>query len=133
MKQKDAKNEFTYDVPNYFNACNVFKCGRKLLDRLDVSYERAYMTTPREVYFAEMLENLKEHNCRHRKLFSSKKLQEAVIRVMEESEEEAESSVNNVTTDTSFQSPVFINAQKKDANMSYERWLTSGILAETIK
>ena len=30
-KQKDAKNEVTYDVPNYFNAFNVFKCGRKLL------------------------------------------------------------------------------------------------------
>ena len=37
-KQKDTKNEVTYDVPNYFNAFNVFKCGRKLLDRLDVSY-----------------------------------------------------------------------------------------------
>ena len=41
-KQKGAKNEVTYDVPNYFNVFNVSKCGRKLLDRLDISYERAY-------------------------------------------------------------------------------------------
>ena len=35
--------------------------------------------------------------------------------------------------DTSFQYPVTMNAQKKDANMSLERRLASGILAETIK
>ena len=34
---------------------------------------------------------------------------------------------------TSFQSPVAINSQKKDANMSLERRLASGIIAETIK
>ena len=57
-KQKDAKNEVTNDVPNYFNAFNVFKCGRKLLDRLDLSYERAYMATQREEYFTEMMNHL---------------------------------------------------------------------------
>ena len=36
-KQKDAKNEVTYDVPIYFN---VFECGRNILERLDVSYGR---------------------------------------------------------------------------------------------
>ena len=55
-KQKYASNEVTYDVPNYFNAFNVFECGRKILDRLDVSYERACMATPKEEYFGEMLE-----------------------------------------------------------------------------
>ena len=43
MKQKDANNEVTYDVPNYYNAFNVFEGGRKLLDRPYVSYERAVM------------------------------------------------------------------------------------------
>ena len=52
---------------------------------------------------------------------------------MEEEEEEIKSNVNNITKDTSFQSPVAMNAQKKDANISYERQLDSGILAETIK
>ena len=35
--------------------------------------------------------------------------------------------------DTSFQSPIAMKAQKKDANMSLERRLALGILAETIK
>ena len=35
--------------------------------------------------------------------------------------------------DTSFQSPVAMNAQEKDANLSLERRLTSVILAEMIK
>ena len=40
-EQKYAQYEVTYDVANYFNNFNVFECGRNLLDRLDVSYERA--------------------------------------------------------------------------------------------
>ena len=47
-EQRGVKNEVTYDVPDYFNVFNVFECGRKLLDKLDVSYERAYMATPKE-------------------------------------------------------------------------------------
>ena len=35
--------------------------------------------------------------------------------------------------DTSFQSPITMNAQKKYANISLERQLASGVLAETIK
>ena len=27
-KQKDAKNEVAYDVTNYLNVSNVYKCGR---------------------------------------------------------------------------------------------------------
>ena len=49
-KQKDAKIEVTYDVPSYFN---VFECGRNILDRLDVSYERVCMATAREVLLYE--------------------------------------------------------------------------------
>ena len=52
---------------------------------------------------------------------------------MEEEEEEIESNINNITMDTSFQSPVDVNAQKKDANMSLGRQIYSGILSETIK
>ena len=41
-KQNNANNEVTNYVPSYFN---VFECGRKILDRLDMSYERACMST----------------------------------------------------------------------------------------
>ena len=91
------------------------------------------MDTPKEDYFMEMLDSLLEHNHCHGTPLSSKKLQEAVIRVMEDEEKYAERNINNVTTDTSFQSPVTINAQKKYANVTYEGQIASGILAETIK
>ena len=41
--QRDANNEETNDVNNYFNFSNVFECGRNVLDKLDVSYKRACM------------------------------------------------------------------------------------------
>ena len=52
---------------------------------------------------------------------------------MEGEEKDAKRKVNNVTTDTLFQSPVTINAQKKDAHVTYERQIASGILSKTIK
>ena len=68
-----------------------------------------------------MLEHLKKYNERHSQRLSSKKLRDAVIRVMEKEEEEIESHTNNITMDTSFKSPVPMNAKKKDANMSLEK------------
>ena len=52
---------------------------------------------------------------------------------MEEEEKYSERNVNNVTTDTLFQYPVTTNAQKKYANVTNERQITSGIHTETIK
>ena len=120
-------------MTNYVNAFNVLECGRKLLDRLDVSYERVCMATPREAFFTEMWNSLLRNNHLRGTPLSSKNLQEAVRRVMEEEQKYAERNVNNVTTDTLFQSTVTINAQNTDANMIYERWIASGILTETIK
>ena len=80
-----------------------------------------------------MLDSLHEHNYRHGTPLSSKNLWDAVIRVIEDEEKYAERHVNNVTMDTSFHSPVTINAQKKDSNVTYERQISSGILVETIK
>ena len=59
---------------------------------------------------------------------SNKNLQKAVIVVMEDEENDAKSNVNNVTTDTLFQSPITINAQNKDANVTYDRLLALGVL-----
>ena len=52
---------------------------------------------------------------------------------MEEEEKYTKRNVNNVTTDNLFQSPGTINAQKKDADVTYERRIALGILAETKK
>ena len=48
-------------------------------------------------------------------------------------EKNADRNINNITMDTMFQSPVTTNAQKKNANVKYERLIASDILAETIK
>ena len=79
------------------------------------------------------MNHLIEYNRRHGTPMSNEKLQEEVIRVMKDEEKYAKRNVNNVTTDTLFQSPATINAQKKDTNMTNERRIASGILAETIK
>ena len=50
---------------NYFNAFNVFGCIGKILDILYVSYERAFVATPKEEYFGEMLDQLIKHNRNH--------------------------------------------------------------------
>ena len=132
-KQKDAKNEVTYDLPSYFNASKILECGRRILDRLDMSYEITCMATQRAEYFTKMLYYLLEHKHRHNTPLSSKNLQEAVRRVTEEEEKYAKRNVNNVTTFTLFQSPIAINAQNKDANVKNERKIASGIHEKTIK
>ena len=71
-------------MPKYVNAFNVFECGRKLWERLDVPYKIACMATAREEYFTNMLDSLLDNNERYGNPLPSKKLQEEVSRVMEE-------------------------------------------------
>ena len=52
---------------------------------------------------------------------------------MEEEKEEIERNINNITRDTSFQSPIAICVQNKYANLSLERQLASGVLAEMVE
>ena len=79
------------------------------------------MTTPKEEYFMEMLDYLLEHNHRHGTPLCSKNVREEAIRVMEYEEKDSESNVNKVSNDNLFWSPITINAQKKDANITYDR------------
>ena len=126
---KDEGNEVTYDVPTYdvlnFNVSNVFECGR---NNPDMSYERAYMATSDNEYFTDILDHLNRYQDRHGQRFPNKKLKEYVLCVMEQQEEEIEHNINNITCDTSFESPVTMNVQKKDANWALERQLAAGIL-----
>ena len=52
---------------------------------------------------------------------------------MDEEEEEMERNINNITCDTSFQSPFTKSVQKKDASWSLERRLAAGVLAEIVE
>ena len=69
----------------YFNASNIFEYGR---NNPDVSYERAYMVTSGNEYFTDILEHLNEYHNPHGQRLSSKNIKEAVLRVMEQEDEE---------------------------------------------
>ena len=84
---KDAKNEVDYEessvtdeVPSNFN---IFECGRNILNRLDVKYERACMATKKEEYYTDLLENMIEHNDLLKTLFSKEKLLQAINTITE--------------------------------------------------
>ena len=89
-------------MPSYFN---TLECGRNILGRLDVTYERARMDTPKEKYYTTLLETLVDDNNRNGALLSNEKLRQAVSKVMEETEAEFE-CCDKITMDTLFQSPV---------------------------
>ena len=91
------------------------------------------MATSGNEYFTRILDHLNEYHDCHGQILSSKKLKEAVLRVMEQEEEEIERNIDTITCDTSFESPVTMNVQKKDATFSLERRLAAGILAEIVE
>ena len=96
-------------MPNYFN---IFECGGNLLDRLGVTYERVCMDTPKEKYYTKLLKSLVDNNNRNGAPLSNEKIRQAVSIVMEETEAELKRNINEITMDTSFQSPV----QNKDVS-----------------
>ena len=56
---------------SYFN---IFNCGRNILNRLDVTYERVCMVNQKEEYYMILLETIIDHNDRQNVPFSSEKL-----------------------------------------------------------
>ena len=112
LKYKEYKESaVTKEVWSCFN---IFKCGMNLLDRLDVTYQRAFMATPKDKYYNTLLNTLvDENNCKDAPLsLSNEKLLQAVGKVMEETEAEFERNINKIICNTSFQSPI----QKKDVS-----------------
>ena len=81
----------------------------------------------------DILDTLNRYQDCHGQRLSSAKLKEAVLRIMDEEEEEMERNINNITCDTPFQSPVTKTVHKKDANWSLERRLAAGVLAEIVE
>ena len=93
-EQKFAEYEessVTKEVRSYFN---IFECGRNLLDRIDVTYERAFMSTPKDKYSTKLFKTLVDDNNRNGAPLSNEKIQRAVSIVMEETEAEIERNIN---------------------------------------
>ena len=84
LKDKEYKEpSATKEVKRYFN---IFECGRNLLDRLDVTYQREFMATPQDKYYTKMLENLVKTNNLRGEPLSNERLRQAVIDVREETD-----------------------------------------------
>ena len=77
---------------NYFNVSNVFECGRK---NLGVSCERVCMATEDNEYFTDILDTLNKFQDRHGQRLSSKNIKEALLRIMEEEEEDIGRNIHN--------------------------------------
>ena len=63
---------------------NIFECGRNILHQIDVTYQRAFMATPQDKYYTEMLENIVKMNNLRGEPLSNERLRQAVIDVREE-------------------------------------------------
>ena len=103
-----------------------------ILDRIDVTYERACMVTQKEEYYTYLLENMIKHNDCSNTPLSKEKLQQAINTIVAETEDE-ESRANNMTTDNLIQPPVTTNAPREKTDVANERQISSDILTETIK
>ena len=111
LKYKEYKeSSVTKEVKSYFN---ILKCGRNILDQLDVTYQRAFMATPKEKYSNAFLDTLAKDNNIKGEPFSNDKIRQEVGKVIEETGSEFERKINNITCYTSFQYPT----QKKDVSI----------------
>ena len=81
----------TDKVKSYFN---IYKCGRNLLDQLGVTYQQAFMATPKDKYYNTLLDTLdKENNLRGNPL-CNEKIQQVVDKVIEETKAEFDFNYN---------------------------------------
>ena len=108
LKDEEHKDHsVTEKVTSYFN---IFECGSNILDRLDVTYQRAFMSTSKDKYYNAFLDTLvKESNLRGEPLYNQN-FQKAGSDVIEETEADFERNYNEIMCDTSYQSPII----KKD-------------------
>ena len=58
-KEEHKELSVTEKVTGCFN---IFECGRNVLDQLDVTYQRAFMATPEDVYYKETTNSLIKAN-----------------------------------------------------------------------
>ena len=117
---------------------NINKRGNNILNRIDVTYEQACMASPRDKYYTKMLETLVDCNEHNNTPFSNQKIQEAISKVMAETEAEKRniiSDTHNVDMDTFSPYPVMTNTQGENANtiLTSDRLNNSDMLEEILK
>ena len=84
MKDEEHKEpSVTEKVKSYFS---IYECGSNILDRIDVTYQQAFMATPKDKYYNALLDTLVKDNNLMGAPLSNQKIQEAVSDLMEETE-----------------------------------------------
>ena len=87
----------TGKVKSYFN---IYEYGINILDRIDVTYQRAFMITPKDKYYNALLDTpVKDNKPRGETLFNEK-IHKSVGKVIKETESEFERNYNE------YQSPI---------------------------
>ena len=91
-------------VTNYFN---ISECGRNLLDQLDITYQRAFMTSPvREEYYTssardryneQLTKSLIDSNVESDGTINNEKLNQVITYLKAEAEEGHEHNIKDMT------------------------------------
>ena len=104
LKDEEHKEHLvTEKVTSYFN---IFECGRNLLDKLEVTYQRAFMaTSAQDEYYKEMTKSIIKANKEGGKLCNDN-IQQAVIDLRVELNLEHERNINNISCDDLYTSPI---------------------------
>ena len=95
---------------SYFN---IFKCGRNLLDQLDVTYQRAFVASPlqqglyqispaRERYYDKMSDHIEEKNVG---TIDREELRKEIALVKTEDEAGHERNIDNMIQEDDYKSP----------------------------
>ena len=107
----------TEKVTSYFN---IFKCGRNLLDQLDLTYQQAFMaTSAQDEYYREITKSIIKSNIRIYGMICNEKIHRAVIYLISEVDLEHERNINNITSEDVYKSPMKEEKVSKINNSAY--------------
>ena len=102
--------------------CNIFECGRNILDRLEVTYQRAFVASPlreeyytspvQERYYEQLTKSLINSNIKIDRTIKNDKLNQAKNDFKAEAEEGHELNINYMRQVDEYKSP----GKNKDAS-----------------
>ena len=105
MKDDEHKEpSVTQKDTSYFN---ISECGRNILDQLEVTYQQAFMaTSAQKEYCKEMTKSLIKANIGSDGKICNEKIHRAFIDLRSELDLEHERSINNITSEDVYTSPM---------------------------
>ena len=116
MELKDDEHKEHSVIEKGTSYFNIFKCGRNLLDQLDVTYQRAFMVSPvqeglyqpspaRERYYDQMAESLIKAKFGSDGTINNDELHKAITQLKSEKEADHERNILDMTQVDDYKSP----------------------------